>query len=63
MTKEELKWIYGGITLTIAIFIFLLYLISSASPLTRGDQGVELNNEKNFSEATSSLKLNFDLEE
>ena len=63
MTKEELKWIYGGIALTITVFIFRLDFISSASPLTRGDHCVELDNVGNFSEACRSLLFNFDLEE
>ncbi len=60
MTKEELKWIYGAITLTGAAFIFILYLISNYSPLAQSDQGIDLNNLENNSEATSSFKLDFD---
>ncbi len=62
MTKAEKKWIYGGIVLATGVFVFLLYLISNYSPLAQSDQGAELNNLENTStsEATSSLKLNFD---
>lgn len=61
MTKAEKKWIYGGIVLATGVFIFLLYLISNYSPLAQSDQGAELNNlNNNSSEASSSLKLNFD---
>lgn len=61
MTKAEKKWIYGGIVLATGVFIFLLYLISNYSPLAQSDQGAELNNlSNNSSEASSSLKLNFD---
>ncbi len=61
MTKAEKKWIYGGIVLATGAFIFLLYLISNYSPLAQSDQGAELNNlNNNSSEASSSLKLNFD---